>query len=120
MEHRQGGLEEQKQRQQGRFQHIMLLTDGAPTTRPPRSIPEMIENMKSDCTINMFGIGYDFDSLLLSEIAEKNCGSYCFIWDVRSVQTVLVHALANLRMRMATNVNVTLEASGGATFYGVS
>merc|ERR1719210_1586406 len=47
----------------GRFQHVLLLTDGIPNIQPPRGIVPMLRWHKErnglNCTINTFGFGYE-------------------------------------------------------------
>jgi len=99
---------------------IMLLTDGMPNMRPPRGEQAMLKKYKDAnpdlrCTINTFGFGYQLDSPLLCDLASIGNGSYAFIPDSGFVGTVFVNSVSNTLSTMASDVNIALEPTNGAT-----
>lgn len=99
---------------------IMLLTDGMPNIRPPRGEQAMLQKYKDAnpdlrCTVNTFGFGYQLDSPLLCDLSSIGNGSYAFIPDSGFVGTVFVNSISNTLSTMASDVNISLEPTNGAT-----
>lgn len=102
---------------QGRFAHLLLLTDGCPTYHPPKgkgSEPEMLKDYKEKyqalpCTVSTFGFGYSLESAMLKDVAMEGKGTYGFIPDSGLVGTVFVNAISNLLTTMAQNVVLSIE-----------
>eukprot|EP01112_Ceratiomyxa_fruticulosa_P020975 TRINITY_DN7285_c0_g2_i1.p1 TRINITY_DN7285_c0_g2~~TRINITY_DN7285_c0_g2_i1.p1 ORF type:complete len:812 (-),score=239.44 TRINITY_DN7285_c0_g2_i1:113-2548(-) len=97
---------------------LFLLTDGLPNISPPRGEVAMLKKYKDEhqnfsCTINSFGFGYSIDSKLLVDIANVGEGMYGFIPDSSFVGTVFVHALSNLLVTFAKNVQLAVEPLNG-------
>lgn len=77
----------------------LLLTDGYPSTNPPRGLIHALQNMislKNPWTLHTFGFGYSLDSKLLYEIAEWGHGLFGFIPDATMVGTVFINFLATV------------------------
>ena len=94
---------------------IFLLTDGQPNMRPPRGEVAMLKaklDGRDDIVLNTYGFGYNLDSELLFELARVTPGSYAFIPDIGLVGTVFIHAIANLRTMVSTNIKVAIETEG--------
>lgn len=108
----------------GRFQHVVLFTDGLPNINPPRGIVPMLKRLKEKegghlpVTLSTFGFGYELDGELLSSLAIEGNGAYNYIPDAGLVGTIFVHALANLLVVIGKDAIVTLEATNGASFVG--
>eukprot|EP00301_Raphidiophrys_heterophryoidea_P003812 c11702_g1_i1.p1 GENE.c11702_g1_i1~~c11702_g1_i1.p1 ORF type:complete len:849 (+),score=196.04 c11702_g1_i1:67-2547(+) len=99
----------------GRFCHVVLLTDGVPNVNPPSGELESLRQFKKahlslgNCSINTFGFGYELDSKLLISLARETFGQYVFIPDITLVGTVFVHAVSNILSTMAIHVNLDLQ-----------
>lgn len=110
--------------EQGRMQHVMLFTDGAPNKCPPRGILPMIKKLrdggggKLPCTISTFGLGHTLDSELLSALAAIGSGIYAFIPDIDSMGAAIVNAMANILTIMSSDVTLKLTLMNEAKFHG--
>ena len=94
---------------------IFLLTDGHSNIKPPRGEVAMLTaelDGRDDIVLNTYGFGYNLDSKLLFELARPTQGSYAFIPDIGLVGTVFIHAIANLRTSVSTNLKVAIETTG--------
>ncbi|KAG8859723.1 hypothetical protein FRB96_004297 [Tulasnella sp. 330] len=102
-----------------RLSSIFLLTDGLPTTSPPRGHVPMLKSyldthkLANSVTINTFGFGYRLDSRLLHSLATIGRGTFGFIADAGMVGTVFVHAVANVYARYADSLSVSVELLSG-------
>jgi len=81
--------------------HVILLTDGANSTNPPRgTLGNYIVSQISDFTgkIHSIGLGmaFDLDTPLLREISSNKNGLYCFCPDSSMVGTVFIHLMAHI------------------------
>jgi hypothetical protein len=93
---------------------ILLLTDGEPTTNPPKGIVETLRGTlqtieSQNFTINAFGFGYNLDSLLLDQIARLGNGSFGFIPDCSMVGTIFINFLANTLATRLHNARLVVE-----------
>eukprot|EP00747_Dinoflagellata_sp_TGD_P162987 gnl/TRDRNA2_/TRDRNA2_181214_c0_seq1.p1 gnl/TRDRNA2_/TRDRNA2_181214_c0~~gnl/TRDRNA2_/TRDRNA2_181214_c0_seq1.p1 ORF type:complete len:754 (+),score=111.52 gnl/TRDRNA2_/TRDRNA2_181214_c0_seq1:41-2302(+) len=103
---------------EGRFGHLMVLTDGQTS-----DAGQVIPNLKADIakheelpgTISTFGFGYSINSPLLCDIATEGNGMYSFIPDAGFIGTVFVNTISQLLVTMATNVYLDLAPENGAT-----
>ena len=98
-----------------RLASVMLFTDGLPNIIPPRGELAMLKrelDKRAALPVNIhtFGIGYKLDSPLLASLADVTRGSYSFIPDSGFVGTIVVHALANLKMCAAQCLELSLES----------
>lgn len=98
-----------------RLASVMLFTDGLPNIKPPRGELAMLKrelDKRTALPVNLhtFGIGYKLDSPLLASLADVTRGSYSFIPDSGFVGTIVVHALANLKMCAAQCLELSLES----------
>lgn len=93
--------------------HILLLTDGMPNVSPPRGELETLNRYLQShpalkTQISTFGFGYNLDSLLLKQLADRGGGYFGFIPDASFVGTVFINALANI-MATATFSDAILQ-----------
>jgi len=110
----QAGLEVARAgRQAGRFAHMVVLIDGEAQDKD-----DVVPNLKLlsqgcegklPCTISTFGIGYEIDSTLLTEIADLCEGTYAFIPDASFVGTVFANVTANLLVTVARSASLSVE-----------
>ena len=101
---------------------VFLLTDGQPNIRPPRGEIAMLKakmDGRDDIVLNTYGFGYNLDSELLFELARTTQGSYAFIPDIGLVGTVFIHAIANLRTSVSTNIQLCMETEGTVNLPGI-
>jgi hypothetical protein len=81
--------------------HIMLLTDGEPSSNPPRGYTAAMKAWKASndsnysAIISTFGFTYGLNSEILEEIAIEGGGMYSFIPDAGFVGTTFIHAISN-------------------------
>lgn len=91
---------------------LFLLTDGQPTTSPPRGHLHALTQYKEQngipCTIHTFGFGYNIDSDLLCELAHYGKGRFSFIPDSSLVGTIFVNAISNIYSTFATDVTIDI------------
>lgn len=111
-----------KSTREGRFGHIMLLTDGQ-TTQRNQVIPEMSKYLKQyekfPGSLSTFGFGYNIDSPLLETVSSLGHGTYSFIPDAGFVGTVFVNTLSNLLCTCAMEVNLSVEIENGAMHFPI-
>lgn len=93
---------------------MLLLTDGEPTTNPPKGIVETLKGTlqtieNQNFTISSFGFGYNLDSLLLDSIARLGNGSFGFIPDCSMVGTIFINFLANTLATRLHNARLVVE-----------
>ncbi|KAH3742699.1 Voltage-dependent calcium channel subunit alpha-2/delta-2 [Pelomyxa schiedti] len=106
-----------------RKQFLLLLTDGQPNVNPPRGhIPELKRYMESHpdfkFQINIFGVGYNLDSQLLTALAEEGNGSFAFIPDAKLIGTCIVNCVANSITTLTQQAMLHLMLKGGSKFAG--
>ena len=97
-----------------RLASVMLFTDGRPNIIPPRGELAMLKrelDKRPTLPVNVhtFGIGYQLDSALLMSLADVTNASYSFIPDSGFVGTIVVNALANLKVCAAQVLELSLE-----------
>jgi hypothetical protein len=96
-------------------QHMMVLTDGANPTVPPKGFAGSMAEIKAKnegnypCIVHTFGFAYDLDSILLNDIAKEGNGMYAFIPDGTMVGTVFINAFANAATTIGRNARVAIE-----------
>eukprot|EP00913_Durusdinium_trenchii_P012320 g11565.t1 len=99
-----------------RLAHLILLTDGQTAMRN-EVLPRMEEAKGAEerlpCTVSTFGFGYNIDSDLLVQMAEKGFGVYSFIPDAGFVGTIFVNYISNLLSTMALSAMLLLDPEGG-------
>jgi len=105
----------------GRYQCILLLTDGQPNISPPRGEAFMLKkfqdsNPEMKCVVHTFGFGYNLNTALLQQLAEVGGGSYSFIPDASLVGTVFVNAASNILVTQSHHAQLRLTPLNGAKF----
>ncbi len=104
-----------------RKKNIFVLTDGQPTTSPPKgehdALKQYIENHPDlKCQIHTFGFGYDLKSEILLNLAICGNGSFSFIPDAKILGTCLVNATANACSNFTQQCKVHLIPKNGSSF----
>ncbi|PRP73578.1 von Willebrand factor type A domain containing protein [Planoprotostelium fungivorum] len=99
---------------------VVLLTDGQPTTSPPKGEAEAtrayIEKNAFPGSVSTFGFGYGINTKMLSGIAKAAQGSYTFIPDSTILGTAFVNWTSNFLSSAADRAVLSLEPLNGATF----
>jgi len=116
------GLETLQVSSEGRLSHLLVLTDGE--AKDKGAIMGHLHDWKSKHeklpgSIHTFGIGYEIDSLLLSEIAAFADGTFAFIPDAGFVGTIFVNTISNIMVTMGKDAVLTLESDGSAKIVDV-
>ena len=98
-----------------RNKFILLLTDGQPSTSPPRGhIPELHSYFERfpafKFQLNTFGFGYNLDSQLLLDLATEGNGSFAFIPDAQIVGTCFVSSVANALASWTSSITVHVSS----------
>ena len=91
---------------------IMILTDGEPTDiyNPPSGIIETFfeeyDYKSKNISVHTCAFGYDPQSQLLFNLANRTNGSYYFIPDGSMVGTIFVHAISNMMLTVSKDMNL--------------
>lgn len=97
----------------GRHGHIIVLTDGQPTSGKTlfKDIVEGVEELQDTykTPISLYGFKRKHDSAILCEIAERTGGSYNYIDGPGFMGTAMIHAVSNIRASAARKVSVDVE-----------
>lgn len=91
---------------------VLLLTDGEPTSSPPRGEAKSLETyIPLSCSFNTFGFGYRLKSEMLQQVACVGQGSFAFIPDGGFVGTAFINSMAHLMQIVARDVQVEVTVS---------
>ncbi|XP_024541075.1 uncharacterized protein LOC112349971 [Selaginella moellendorffii] len=103
---------------------IMLLSDGmdnAITFKRCKVLP--VDSYLEDCServpVHTFGFGSDHDPEAMLSIAEATGGSFCYVQEESTVQHAFAQCIGGLLSVVAQEVEVFIEASGGAKIKSV-
>jgi Ca-activated chloride channel homolog len=106
-----------KNREGYRVSRVILLSDGQPTEGLTRSedLRALVERTRTldDVTTSAFGVGLDFNSRLMSELANAGAGHYAFIEDATAMASVFEKDLATASNTVARRVELELQAPSG-------
>lgn len=102
-----------------RCRTVLLMTDGMANVgiQNANQIVPIVEKMLKDTGISLhtFGYGADHDSTMLREIATAGNGSYYFVEGVDDIRGAFGDCLGGLLSVIAQNLELTLEATHGAS-----
>lgn len=106
-----------------RVKALLLLTDGQPTTVPPRGHLAELQDYRDlhpefNFQMNTFGFGYNLDSKLLVDLARAGAGTFAFVPDAPIVGTVFVNSIANVLSTATQDAKLHLTCKNGASFAG--
>jgi len=104
----------------GKNVHLLILTDGEPTTIPPyKDYITAIRNFFTEGdkfplygTVSTFGFSYEVNTELLVKIAKEGSGTYSFIPDATMVGTAFVNFYANALATVGKVVKLNLVPHG--------
>ena len=109
--------EVRKNREGYRVSRVILLSDGQPTEGLTRAedLRWLVESARTrdDVTTSAFGVGLDFNSRLMSELANAGAGHYAFIEDATAMASVFERDLATASNTVARRVELELKAPSG-------
>ncbi len=91
---------------QGRIQRAMLLTDGLANvgeTRPQQLSAMATERRQSGITTSAIGVGYGFDEILLSGMAEAGGGNFQYIAEAHELEAFFSEEIRSLSTMVAIN-----------------
>ena len=98
------------------FRHVILLTDGQPTTHPAEGFKSYARSLfagDSTVTLHTIGFGQSIVVPILRDMASVTGGMFSFISDVQMLGTVFVHLISNLMSMVATRIRVNEKEVGG-------
>lgn len=99
-----------------RASYIFMLTDGVPSTSPPRGEIEELKKLRSErlkafptCPeLHCFGFGYGLKSDLLLGLAVAGAGNFSFIPDASMVGTCFINAISAARSTYGYSASLRL------------
>lgn len=95
--------------------YVYLLTDGQPTSSPPRGWDNHFNKFLEDNQdikikqLRTIGFGYNLDAKLLQNLAHRCNGGFLFVPDSGMIATVFIHALANTLIDTQKKTNKDVE-----------
>ncbi len=103
----------------GAARRIILLTDGHPSPNLGTWTPEGLRGIcaklqQQGTSVSVVGLGLDYNSRLLSDMAEAGGGTYHYVDSAERIAGIYDAELRSLRSLVATGVNVTIEGVNGA------
>ena len=101
----------------GYINHVFLISDGLANVgmTSSKSIASNVQRFKDDegITVSTFGVGLDFNEVLLSEMAEAGSGNYYFIEEPGKIKSMLETELYSLLHVAAREAVLTLYIPAG-------
>jgi Ca-activated chloride channel homolog len=109
--------EVRKHREAYRVSRVILLSDGQPTEglTSPSDLKALVSDARSrhDVTTSAFGVGLDFNSRLMSDLANTGAGNYAFIEDASAMASVFERDLDTASSTVARRVELELRPGPG-------
>ncbi len=94
-----------------RVNRVLLLSDGLANQgiTDPKILQQMAreKNQTEGMTLSTFGVGEDFNELLMTGLAEYGSGNYYFIDSPDKIPTIFAKELQGLLSVVAQNTNIT-------------
>ncbi|MEZ0227002.1 MAG: VWA domain-containing protein, partial [Planctomycetota bacterium] len=112
-----GAEELRKAVRPGAARRVILLTDGDPTLgdKTPEGLRGICSRLaQQGISVSVVGLGLEYQSRLLSDMAEAGGGTYHFVDRPERIGGIYDAELRTLRTLVARGVTVTLEATNGA------
>lgn len=108
----------------GAARRIILLTDGHPTPNVGDWTPEGLRGVckrfqQQGISVSAVGLGLDYNSKLLSDMAEAGGGSYHYVDSGQRIAGIYDAELRSLRTLVARGVSVSIEPVNGAQLVDV-
>jgi Ca-activated chloride channel homolog len=101
---------------------VILLSDGQPTegrTSAAELKDLVAAARRDDITTSAFGVGLDFNSRLMSDLAGAGAGNYAFIEDANHLAPMFEKDLLNAAATLARNVELELRPKAGVALADV-
>lgn len=96
-----------------RINRVLLLSDGlAGSGITDRTALRQIvkdKNNTDNITISSFGIGADFNDLMMTDLAEYGSGNYYFIENSHQIQDIFSRELNNISSVVAQNTKIRVQ-----------
>ena len=95
---------------------VVLLSDGLANQglRNPQALGAMAGRASEhNMSVSTVGVGYDFNELLMTTIADHGAGNYYFLEDPQSFAQIFEKEFETARAVVASNVEVTIPLSEG-------
>lgn len=112
------GAEQVSADEPGRIRRVLLLTDGLANVGV--TDPSVIRGHVRELNVrgvgtSTFGVGADFDEVLVGGMAEAGGGHFYFIEHPQQIPDYLASELGDLLTVIARSVQMSVQVSGGAT-----
>ena len=95
------------------IKYITVFTDGVSNINPSSGIIKTLKDYLAESFINIpihiLGFGYNLDIDVLNEIVDITNGSFNFIPTAAEMITVMVHLIANFKMKYNTNTRLIID-----------
>ena len=117
------GAEELSRLEEERVRRVMLMTDGlanAGVTDRGEILHHVQELAARGVGTTTFGVGLDFDEILVSGMAEAGSGHFYYIERPEQIPDFLASELGELLRVAARSVRLAVVVSGGATIHNLN
>jgi Ca-activated chloride channel family protein len=117
------GAEEISEAEDGRVRRVLMLTDGLANvgiTQPAEILRHVRELSLRGVGTSMFGVGLDFDEVLVSGMAEAGNGHFFYIERPEQIPDYLSSELGELLSVAARSAALAVMVSGGAQVHNLN
>jgi Ca-activated chloride channel family protein len=117
------GAEEISEDEGGRVRRVLMLTDGLANvgiTQPAEILRHVRELSLRGVGTSMFGVGLDFDEVLVSGMAEAGNGHFYYIERPEQIPDYLSSELGELLSVAARSATLAVLVSGGAQIHNLN
>lgn len=119
----ESATEEVKRHREGyRVSRIILLSDGQPTEglTSPSDLKRLVQRAREEqISTSAFGVGLDFNSQLMSDLANGGAGHYAFIEDASQLASLFERDLETAAGTVARQVELWLKPRPGVALVDV-
>ena len=101
-------------REPGAIERLVLLSDGVPNSA--LGLPQLAQQIRANgISVTTLGLGLDYDTSLMTELARDSGGSFTYIDRPERVAEVFDHELAKMTTVVGRNLQLALEPGPGVT-----
>ncbi len=100
----------------GRQRKVILISDGLANhgITDPNTLGQIAARASEhQLAISTLGVGYDFNEVLMTTIADHGAGSYYFLEDPQHIAQIFKHAFQTTRNVAASNVEIRIPLKNG-------
>jgi Ca-activated chloride channel family protein len=111
-----------KARESYKVSRVILMSDGQPTEgeTSANALKELVARARrDDITTSAFGVGLDFNSKLMSDLAGSGAGNYAFIEDPNHMAELFERDMRSAAATVARKVELELKPRAGVTLADV-